>query len=57
VRTDENALLASLMGRDVFSDPWNQYQLQHDAIASLLFILEFLVKNNGAISESVKMLK
>ncbi len=54
VRTDEHALLAALMDRDVFSDPWNQYQLQHDAIASLLFIVEFLVRNKLSLEDAIR---
>jgi len=54
VRTDENALLTTLMDRDVFSDPWNQYQLQHDAVASLLFIVEFLVKHSLSLEDAIR---
>jgi mannose-1-phosphate guanylyltransferase / phosphomannomutase len=54
VRTDESALLRSLMEDDVFAEAYNQYQLQHDAIASLLFILEFLIRNAMSLEDAVR---
>ena len=54
VRTDEAALLRSLMKGDVFSEAYNQYQLQFDAIASLLFILEFLSRNRLSLENALR---
>lgn len=54
VRTDENNLLHRLMEQDVFSDAYNQYQLQFDAIASLLFILEFLLRNHLSLENALR---
>ncbi len=56
VRNDEQAIVRMLMKDDVFSTAYNQYQLQFDAIASLLFILEFLVQHNTTLSETLQNL-
>jgi mannose-1-phosphate guanylyltransferase/phosphomannomutase len=54
VKTDESALLRSLMEHDVFAEAYNQYQLQYDAIASLLFILEFLIRSSMSLEDAVR---
>lgn len=54
VRTDESALLRTLMSQDVFAEAFNQYQLQFDAIASLLFILEFLIRNRLSLENALR---
>ena len=54
VRADEAALLRTLMTGDVFGDAYNQYQLQFDAIASLVFILEFLLRNELSLENAIR---
>lgn len=54
VRTDEAALLRTLMTGNVFAEAYNQYQLQFDAIASLVFILEFLLRNDLSLESAIR---
>jgi len=56
VKNDEASLVRKLMEEDVFSTSYNQYQLQYDAIASLVFTIEFLISHNMTLTEALQNL-